>query len=239
MRVLLAGGAGYVGSLVIPHLRREHDLRVIDRRSARTADHVQACVAEEAPLRRALEGMEGLVYMLGAADLRDPEANRTAQVTLLETVLRAAIEAGVRRAVYLSTMSVYGPARERYPEGDGTACVATDPYGASKREGEAVCRALAGSMAVVALRLNNPMEAPAWRRCAARGDFRLQTEASDVARAISLALTRPLEGFHAVNIAGDWRGRRIDCRGARDLLGWEPRARPDLKSRMLAWLRRR
>ena len=123
-------------------------------------------------------------------------------------------------------MSVYRDDRVDFSRGESTVCDNLTPYGLSKRAGERVCEAHAGNLAVVALRLNLPLSARDWQWCVATSQFRMQTEAGDVARAIHLALTRPLRGFQAVNVAGDWQGRYIVCDAARALLGWEPRARP-------------
>ena len=228
VKILLVGGSGFVGTLVTPYLRNQHQIRVLDLQPPQDArvEHLLGSAAEPETLALAVRGVQGLVYLVQAADLKDPEANRIAQVDTLEQVLQAAIQAGVTRAVYASSMSVYRDDRVDFSRGESTVCDNLTPYGLSKRAGERVCEAHAGNLAVVALRLNLPLSARDWQWCVATSQFRMQTEAGDVARAIHLALTRPLRGFHAVNVAGDWQGRYIVCDAARALLGWEPRARP-------------
>src|SRR2546421_710816 len=51
MRVLLVGGAGYVGGLVLPVLRERHEVRVLDQR-AEGIDHVTGDATDYATVRR-------------------------------------------------------------------------------------------------------------------------------------------------------------------------------------------
>ncbi|MBM4042738.1 MAG: NAD-dependent epimerase/dehydratase family protein [Planctomycetes bacterium] len=236
MRILLAGGSGYVGTLVIPYLKAEHALRVLDLVPPKdpAIEYVQGSVGDIAAVRSALHGIEGVAYMTmprnteGNYDVRDLDANYDLHVKHLHRVLLAAAEAGIRRAVYASSMSVYAYRPHGFAEGDDTPPDAADLYGFTKRLGEIVCDyfARAHKMAVVSLRLNNPVSLEDWQQAARAGRLVAQTAAPDVASAIALSLTAPVSGAHAMNIAGDYEGRRVRCARARDLLGWEPLARP-------------
>jgi nucleoside-diphosphate-sugar epimerase len=236
MRILLVGGSGRVGTMVIPYLRPEHALRVLDPVPPLDPDveHVAGHVRDEAAVRRALDGMDALVYMVlahnpdgtYAGEVIDPQY--AANVTGLHHVLHAAAETGLRRAVYLSTLSVHQHHPQGFPSEDATPPDAPDLYGFTKWLGEVVCDyfARARGMTVVALRLNAPVPREDWHRHGVPGRPNPLTAAPDVARAISLALTAPLTGFHAVWIAGDYEGKWINCSRAKRLLGWEPLERP-------------
>lgn len=236
MRVLLVGGSGYVGSMVIPYLKAEHVLRVLDPVLPKdpSVDYVAGSAADLSVVRRALEGIEGVVYMAmprttdGNYDTRDLDVNYDLHVKYLHRVLLAAVEAKIHRAVYTSSMSVYGHRPNGFAEEDNTPCDAPDLYGFTKRLGELVCDYFARvhKMAAVSLRLNAPMPLEDWQRAYAAGHVLAQTAAPDVASAISLSLTVPLTGHHALNVAGDFAGKRVRCTGAKRLLGWEPRTRP-------------
>ncbi|HUT37535.1 MAG TPA: NAD(P)-dependent oxidoreductase [Planctomycetota bacterium] len=236
MRILLLGGSGYVGTMVIPYLKTEHTLRVLDLTPPKDAavEYVQGSVADLAAVRQALVGMDAVVYMTmartaeGKYEVRDLDANYDLHVKHLHRVLLAAAEAGIGRAVYASSMSVYAYRPHGFSEGDDTPPDAADLYGFTKRLGEIVCEYFARvrGMVIVSLRLNNPMPLEDWQQAARAGRLVAQTAAPDVASAIALSLTAPIAGAHAVNVAGDYEGRRVRCTRARDLLGWEPRARP-------------
>lgn len=121
MRTLITGPTGRVGSR---YVRRQLDLH----RSVRVLVRVEAQVApwwnggaevvigdlrEPETSRRAVEGVDTVVHIAAAfRGVPDDEAyavNRDATITLA----RAALDAGVRRFVFVSTNLVYGPGRGR------------------------------------------------------------------------------------------------------------------------------
>jgi len=236
MRILLVGGSGYVGTMVTPYLKAEHALRVLDLVPPKdpAVEYVQGSVADAAAIRQAIEGIEGVAYMAmprcadGKYDVRDLDLNYDIHVKHLHRVLLAAAGAGITRAAYASSMSVYAYRPNGWPQEDDTPCDAPDLYGFTKRLGELVCDfcARAHKMAIVSLRLNNPMTLDDWLRHYHPERLVTHTAAPDVASAIALSLTAPITGHHAVNISGDFEGKRLRCTGARSILGWEPRARP-------------
>src|SRR5262245_55590392 len=107
MRILVVGGSGHVGTLTLPALTAEHDVRVFDLRPPRVevADYVAGDVADFAALRGAMAGREALVFMaMGPmADWGSPEnaaAHFDVSVKGLYLALRAAHESGIGHAVY-------------------------------------------------------------------------------------------------------------------------------------------
>ncbi|MEJ2059189.1 MAG: NAD-dependent epimerase/dehydratase family protein [Gammaproteobacteria bacterium] len=121
MKLVVTGAAGRLAEVLIPHLltdpRIEH-ITGIDRRP-QTFDHprYRPVIADvlDADLERYLEGADALVHMafvlmgggLGARRL-DREAVRTVNVTGTRKVFEAAVRQGVRHAVFVSSVAVYG-----------------------------------------------------------------------------------------------------------------------------------
>jgi len=123
---------------------------------------------------------------------------------------------------------VYGrPPSGRFG-GEDAPLDARSVYGFTKGLGERVCEHFARvhGLTVVALRLQMPVTREDWQRRCTPGRPNTDTAAPDLARAISLAATAPLGGFHPVFISGDYEGKVIDCSRAKALLGWEPLERP-------------
>jgi nucleoside-diphosphate-sugar epimerase len=150
-------------------------------------------------------------------------------VTGLYLALRSAHVAGISHAVVTSTMSVYDRLQHREFEAETVVPDAIHHYGLTKRLGEEVCRAanLQFRMSISALRL-------CWVVALADLDnftppF-IATAASDVARALDLALQRRFATFEAFTINGDWQETRLKLTKARMLLGWEPLARPQARN---------
>jgi nucleoside-diphosphate-sugar epimerase len=236
MRVLVVGGAGFVGRMVLPHLAERHQLHVVDLVEPPSGPwrHTVQDVSQVGALDTVLaggEGAEALLYMAMNTQ-RDWESASTAanafdiNVKALYLVLRAAGEHGVRHAVYASSLSVYAE-RERYPD-EREPADATDFYGLTKRLGEEVCRAWVAASApgetartVTALRLCFPVadEAPA----PSEPKFKATTftRAQDVARAM-LAALEYRSGYDVFAISGDVAGSMVSVSKARQLLGWHP-----------------
>lgn len=143
MRVLVTGGAGYVGSVVVEALlARGDEVVVLDDLSqghrdavAAPARFVRGDLLDGASLAGALRGVDAVVHMAAAAlvgeSVRDPGRYYRQNVVAGVALLDAMRSAGVRDLVFSSTAAVYGePVRTPIHEGDPLA--PANPYGATK-----------------------------------------------------------------------------------------------------------
>jgi nucleoside-diphosphate-sugar epimerase len=233
-RILVIGGSGHVGSLVLPHLAEAaYAIRVFDLKPPRDdldVEYVQGDLRDYDTLRTAVDGCDALVFMaMGPFSGWGEPANVWAHFEVatagLFHALRAADAAGIRQAVYTSSMSVYNDPGDdgTYPSADHPP-TATDFYGLAKRFGEQVGEAAvtAYGMSVVALRLCFPTGEERWPRTDGVRQSIIATSARDTARAILAGLEREGNGFETFAISGDAAGRMIDLTPARETLGWEP-----------------
>jgi UDP-glucose 4-epimerase len=151
MRVLVTGGAGFVGSHLVDALvSRGDEVVVLDDLSTGCQENVNAAstlvegsVAEESVVREAMRGCE-LVFHEAAhkAVLRSveqplPTDHANTHGTL--TVLKCAADAGVRRVVHASSSSVYGGALQ-LPTPEDAPLVPRSPYAVTKLAAEHYCR---------------------------------------------------------------------------------------------------
>jgi UDP-glucose 4-epimerase len=153
VRVLVTGGAGYIGSVVAEQLvaRGDHvvvyDNLLTGHRAAVPpgARLVEGDIADVATLRRTLraEGIDAVVHMaavsLVGVSVRDPAAYYRNNVTAGLAMLDAMLAEGVRRIVFSSSASVYGEP-ERQPVREEDATRPTSPYGATKLAFEDILR---------------------------------------------------------------------------------------------------
>lgn len=183
MRVLVTGGAGYIGSVVAEELIGDgHEVVVYDdlrkgRRAAvvEGAEFIEGDLMNGELLRRAFRehGIEAVVHM--AADSLVGESmekpakyyrnNLVAGLALADAML----EADVKRLVFSSTAAVYGePAKQPIEETDPTA--PTNPYGETKLAYERALRwyEAAYGLRYASLRYFNA--AGATRRCGEQHD---------------------------------------------------------------------
>jgi UDP-glucose 4-epimerase len=142
MRVLVTGGAGYIGSVVAGQLvAAGHDVTVLDDLSTGHADAVPAGAAfvkgtlREAAAPVLADGIEGVLHFAASSLVGESVANpakywsNNLGGTL--ALLEAMRETGVRAIVFSSTAAVYGdPERTPIAETDPTR--PTSPYGETK-----------------------------------------------------------------------------------------------------------
>ena len=237
MRVLVIGGSGHVGSLVLPHLKQEHTLRVYDLRppADTTLDFVEGNSSDYNTLLPAMKDCDTLLYMaMGNQGWQDIEAvttNFDANVKGLYVALKAAHDSGITHAVYTSSMSVYeGNLMRRYFPDEDMPVDAAHFYGLSKRLGEECCRAAVHSwgLSVNALRLCLPVSEERWLAETHKGTPTIATTATDVARALSAAIGYRDKGFTPIMISGDYEETCMKMTRAKNLLNWTPLARPVL-----------
>ena len=116
MKTVVLGGSGFLGSHVADALTaRGHDVTIFDRKPSLYAQAAQRVVAgdilDRNALAAALEGAQAVYHFAGLADLDDAGTRPldTVEQNILGTcqVLDAAVQAGVKRVVFASTIYVY------------------------------------------------------------------------------------------------------------------------------------
>ncbi len=118
MRILVTGATGFVGSWVARELlSRGHVVRAFVRRSSRlanldglAAERAEGDVLDRGSVERALDGCEAVVHSAGVVGFgrEDRERMYAVNARAVEIVLGAALAAGVRRAVFTSSVGVMG-----------------------------------------------------------------------------------------------------------------------------------
>ncbi len=143
MKILVAGGAGYIGSALLPRLLdRGYSIKVIDllwfgNHLPQGIEVIQKDVFEMT--KEDLRGFDQVIFLGGLSN--DPMAEFSPSMNFVFNAAAPAYlaylakESGVHRFIYAGSCSVYGyTVNELYDE-DGPA-VSKHPYGISKLQGE-------------------------------------------------------------------------------------------------------
>src|SRR4051812_37862031 len=153
-RVLVTGGAGFIGShLVDALLERGDDVRVLDnfstgdrRNLLHVAQEIEIIEGDLRSFERVLTAIQGCEVVFHQAALpsvprsiQDPLSSSEVNVTGTLNVLLAARDVGVRRVVYASSSSVYGSASPTDIKTEDLRVAPLSPYGVAKYAGEAYC----------------------------------------------------------------------------------------------------
>lgn len=151
---LVTGGAGFIGSHIASELvTRGARVRVIDDLSTGYSenlaeidgdlDFIQASVADETALKRALEDVE-LVFHQAAIpsvprSVESPEQTHIASVDATFFLLLASREKKVRRVIYAASSSAYGD-QPTLPKVEDMLPDPLSPYAVAKLVGEYYCQ---------------------------------------------------------------------------------------------------
>ena len=141
-RILVTGGAGYIGAHTVRLLRRRgYDVTVVDdlsrgyRHNVQAGDFHQLRVQQTDEMAQVLAGHDAVIhfaaYIAVGESMRVPEVYFENNVVGSLSLATAMLRAGVKHLVFSSTAAVYGiphasPILETFP------IAAVNPYGESK-----------------------------------------------------------------------------------------------------------
>jgi UDP-glucose 4-epimerase len=163
-RILVTGGAGFIGSHLVDFLVSQDTAAVVvidnlkrGRMSnlAQSMDRIEFIngdIRDRELMRRASRGAD-LVFHLAAQSnvlgaVEDLDYSFSSNVAGTLEVLRAAKEAGVGRVVFTSSREVYGEVRS-LPVSESAPVAPKNAYGASKAAAEMYCRIFSNERLVV------------------------------------------------------------------------------------------
>ncbi|HLU77288.1 MAG TPA: UDP-glucose 4-epimerase GalE [Burkholderiales bacterium] len=145
MKVLVVGGAGYIGShMVLMLAERGHEVVVLDDLSSGHRDAVLAgsfiegSIADAALLDRVLaaQRFDGVMHFASfiqvGESVLEPAKYYRNNFSHTLTLLDAMVRHDVKRFIFSSTAAVYGEP-QRTPIDESHPCAAINPYGRSKR----------------------------------------------------------------------------------------------------------
>jgi UDP-glucose 4-epimerase len=158
LRVLVTGGAGFIGSHVVDRLvATGFDVRVIDdlstgsldnihgHLSSGTVDFVEGDLRNSEVTRKCVHDIDAVVHLAAATgvpfSLANPEVTFQKNVRATKSLLTACVEHDVSKFVFVSSAAVYGvpsylPVDEKHPTRP------LSPYAASKLMAEHSCESI-------------------------------------------------------------------------------------------------
>ena len=161
MRVLLTGGSGFLGSFTAEQLaadghvvralvRPRSDKRVLEKLPG--VEFAPGAIEDPASLLPAALGVDAVVHVAGIVKARKPEDFFQVNAQGTRNLLEAAIQRGVRRFVYVSSLAAVGPSLDGTPVGDDAEPRPVTHYGRSKLEAERAVLAAKDQLHVTVLR---------------------------------------------------------------------------------------
>ncbi|MGB9756503.1 MAG: SDR family oxidoreductase [Candidatus Bathyarchaeales archaeon] len=156
MKVLITGGAGFIGSHLVDHcLKIGYETFVLDNFSSGKIENIQqhlnnkkfhlikGDIRNPEDVKKALENVDAICHLAAIVNIplsiENPSLTNEVNVQGTLSLLEASIKNDVQRFVYVSTCAVYGEAKylpidEEHPTNP------LSPYGASKLAAEHYCK---------------------------------------------------------------------------------------------------
>lgn len=122
--MLVTGGAGYVGSVLVPLLLQDgyrvkvldlylfHDNPLTEVKDNPNLEEIRGDIRDQAMLRHSLEGCDAVIHLACISNdpsfELDPTLSRSINYDAFEPLVQISKELGVKRYIYASTSSVYG-----------------------------------------------------------------------------------------------------------------------------------
>jgi len=123
-RIFVPGGAGYVGSVLVPHLLElgyevvVYDLYIYGKESLKSVrsnpklTEVEGDVRDLEKVKKALKGCDAVIHLACISNdpsvELNPNLSESVNYSCFEPMIKASIDAGVKRFIFASSGSVYG-----------------------------------------------------------------------------------------------------------------------------------
>ncbi len=167
--VLVTGGAGFIGSHLVPSLLdRNYSVVVLDNLSSGTKENLQSIenrpgfifirgdVRNLEDVKKAAKDVDAILHLAAlidvSASVADPLETFKVNVTGTLNLLQEAVKRNIQRFVLASSTAVYGDPKA-FPIKEESPIQPISPYAASKAAAEAFCSAYAGCYMLDTVRL--------------------------------------------------------------------------------------
>lgn len=154
MRILVTGGAGFIGSHLVDSLIAVgHEVRVIDNLFSGNRDFVHPSavfferdISDFESIKDLFEGVDTVCHLAALVSVplsvEKPELSYKYNVLGTENVLKCAVAAGVRKFIFASSCAVYGE-NGRVLQSEDAPLRPQSPYAKHKLMGENFCKKFA------------------------------------------------------------------------------------------------
>ncbi len=151
MKILVTGGAGFIGSHLVEHFQSRAEVRVLDnlrsgfRHNLAGLAHefIEGSILDRELVRRAMTGVDFVFHLAAMVSVPESLTNPTAcheiNTTGTRVVLEEAARAQVKKLVFSSSAAIYGD-NPASPKIETMPPEPKSPYAQTKLAGEQLCR---------------------------------------------------------------------------------------------------
>ena len=168
MKILVTGGAGFIGSHVVERFQGRAEIRVLDNfrtgyrhnLAGLDCEIIEGSITDESIVRQSMEGIDDVFHLAALVSVPESMEKMSECVAIningLLNLLQAARSAGVRKLVFASSAAVYGD-NPAMPKVESMTPEPRSPYAITKLDGEYYCGLFAreGWLSTACLRFFN------------------------------------------------------------------------------------
>ncbi len=227
MNVLITGGAGNLSQDLAAYLSKDHQIRLTDIVDVQTDfEFVKSDLGHDEKTNELVRGMDAIVHMAELPPSASDDSERTKIDFLTRctyNLLWAAVEEGVKKAIYTSTLTLFDKYDEDVTVNENWKPLpSTDPYILGKHLSEFICKEFARTpdIDIICLRLGKVV-----READVKGKPFDSTwvEVRDAVHAFDCALHADLSEWSVFHIQTESPSSRFTVARAKGSIGYNPK----------------